>query len=174
MFTKILVATDGSTHANKAVDLATDLAAKYGAALTVMSVMEGGRLSEDAKRLAHEKGIDMGPLAEVADIAALAPEGGPIRPDMEDTLTTARIEAELAEAIVEEAKRRAGALPGGKVKGRTETGNAAEAILKVAEDEDADLIVLGSRGLGALKSLLMGSVSQKVSQLAGCTCITVK
>ena len=54
------------------------------------------------------------------------------------------------------------------------SGDAAAAILEVAEEEKADLIVIGSRGLGRLKSLLMGSVSQKVAQLAGCTCMTVR
>ncbi|MEE8517017.1 MAG: universal stress protein [Alphaproteobacteria bacterium] len=174
MFKNILVATDGSGHANKAVDLAADLAHKYDARLTVLSVIEGGPLTEDAKRLAAEKGIDMGPLQDRPDITAITPEGGPILLDVEETLTAARIEAELAEAIMEEARTRAGAARGGNVKGVTGTGDAAPAILSAAEAEGADLIVMGSRGLGALKSLLVGSVSQKVSHLANCTCITVK
>ena len=67
------------------------------------------------------------------------------------------------------------ASPGGPIYGgRTETGDAAEAILSVAKAEGADLIVMGCRGLGPLKSLLAGSVSQKVNHLATATCITVK
>ena len=77
--------------------------------------------------------------------------------------------AELAEAIMEEAKDRAAT-----TRGLTETGHAAEAILRVAEAERVDLIVMGNRGLGTLQSLLVGSVSQTVSHLANCTCITVK
>ena len=39
-------------------------------------------------------------------------------------------------------------------------GDPAEAILQCAEDENASLIVIGSRGVGDLKSLLLGSVSR--------------
>ena len=168
MFKNVLVATDGSDQANKAVDLASDMAAKYGAALTVLSVIESGALTEDAKRLAAQKGVDINPVLEIPDIVGMGMVP-PILPNVKDTLDTSRIQAELAEAIMEEAKDRAAA-----ARGLTETGHAAEAILRVAEAEGADLIVMGSRGLGALKGLLMGSVSQKVSGLANCTCITVK
>ena len=47
-------------------------------------------------------------------------------------------------------------------------------ILGIAEKESADLIVLGSRGLGALSGLVMGSVSQKIVQLAPCPVLIVK
>lgn len=43
-----------------------------------------------------------------------------------------------------------------------ETGNIAKAILKVAETEKSDMIIMGSRGLGLFKGALIGSVSQKV------------
>ena len=53
-------------------------------------------------------------------------------------------------------------------------GDPAKNILETAQDKEADLIVIGTRGLGTLKGLLMGSVSQKVAQLSKCPCITVK
>jgi len=56
----------------------------------------------------------------------------------------------------------------------SEIGNPTEVILDVIKREKADLVVLGSRGLGNVKGMLMGSVSHKVAQLAPCTCITVK
>jgi nucleotide-binding universal stress UspA family protein len=52
-------------------------------------------------------------------------------------------------------------------------GSEAEAILKVAEDHQADLIVMGTRGFGAVKGLLVGSVSRKVIHLAGCPVMVV-
>ena len=174
MFKNVLVATDGSDHANKAVDLATDMAAKYGAELTVLSVVEGGALTEDARRLAAEKGVDCDSVLDIPQLAAIAPEAGSVAPDVEAILAGGRIQAKLAEVIMEEARDRAAAVRGADIRGHTESGDAAEAILRVAEDEGADVIFMGSRGLGALKGLLVGSVSRKVSHLANCTCITVK
>ncbi len=45
-------------------------------------------------------------------------------------------------------------------------GGVAEAILLVAADLDADVVILGTRGLGAMKSFLLGSVSHAVIQHA--------
>ena len=47
-------------------------------------------------------------------------------------------------------------------------------IVDFARDQRADAIVMGSRGLGDVSGLLLGSVSHKVSHLAACTCIMVK
>lgn len=54
------------------------------------------------------------------------------------------------------------------------TGSPAKAILEAANRYRADFIVMGSRGLGDLKGLLVGSVSHKVSHLAKQTCIVVR
>ena len=107
MFKNVLVATDGSDHANKAVDLAVDMAAKDGAALTVLSVIESGALTENAKRLAREKGIDMSPVPGIPDFVAISPNIEAILPDVGMILANGRIKAELAEAIMEEARDRA-------------------------------------------------------------------
>ena len=53
-------------------------------------------------------------------------------------------------------------------------GNAANEIVATAESIGADMIFLGSRGLGDAKGLLVGSVSHKVMNLAPCTCVAVK
>ena len=52
-------------------------------------------------------------------------------------------------------------------------GSEAEAILKVAEKQHADLIVMGTRGFGAVKGLLVGSVSRKVIHLSTCPVMVV-
>ena len=53
-------------------------------------------------------------------------------------------------------------------------GDPATSILRAADDEAADIIVMGRRGLGDLAGLLLGSVSHKVTHLASCACLTVK
>jgi nucleotide-binding universal stress UspA family protein len=40
--------------------------------------------------------------------------------------------------------------------------------------DDFDLVVMGRRGLGGIKGLLMGSLSHKISSMADCTVVTVK
>ena len=50
----------------------------------------------------------------------------------------------------------------------------AEALIDVAEREEADLIVVGSRGLGNIEATLRGGVSHRVELLAKCSVLTVK
>ena len=52
-------------------------------------------------------------------------------------------------------------------------GSEAEAILSIAENHQADLIVMGTRGFGAVKGLLVGSVSRKVIHLSTCPVMVV-
>ena len=49
-----------------------------------------------------------------------------------------------------------------------------ERILEYAKTAEADMIVLGNRGMGMLAELLMGSVSMKISQYAECPVVIVK
>ncbi|NIO03304.1 MAG: universal stress protein [Proteobacteria bacterium] len=53
-------------------------------------------------------------------------------------------------------------------------GDPAERIIEFAREKSVDMIVIGSRGLGPVKGLFLGSVSTKVCHLADCTCVTVK
>lgn len=60
------------------------------------------------------------------------------------------------------------------VETHTRGGDPAEAILDVAREVDAELIVVGARGLGGLKRFLLGSVSTKVSHYADRTVMVVR
>ena len=61
-----------------------------------------------------------------------------------------------------------------KVKCVFEVGSPGPAVLAVAKKYDADLIVMGSRGLGPLKGLFMGSVSSYVTSHSTCPVLIVK
>lgn len=52
-------------------------------------------------------------------------------------------------------------------------GPESESILKAAENREADLIVMGTRGFGAVKGFLVGSVSRKVIHYADCPVMVV-
>jgi nucleotide-binding universal stress UspA family protein len=174
MFKKILVPTDGSVHAKKAERLGADLAVRYGTELVFLSVIEGGALTPAGRQLARDRGIDESALIATPQTSVQSPEAAPVVPASDQTLATSRVQAELAERLVSNAKGEAEGAGVPKVRGLTRDGNVAEAILDVATEEGVDLIVMGSRGLGSLKGLLVGSVSTKVSHLAECTCISVK
>ena len=57
---------------------------------------------------------------------------------------------------------------------RVMQGNARDCILKVAKEENMDLIVIGRRGLGQLEGMILGSVSSYVVANAECPVLTVK
>ena len=52
-------------------------------------------------------------------------------------------------------------------------GNPVDALAELAETEKADLLVVGSRGISSLDSLLFGSTSLSLERKAGCTVIVV-
>jgi nucleotide-binding universal stress UspA family protein len=72
-----------------------------------------------------------------------------------------------ADEILERALEVVGTVPGALHVERLE-GHPAEAILAVAETRGVELIVMGTRGLGRLAGLMLGSQSPKVAALAIC------
>jgi len=87
--------------------------------------------------------------------------------------------AELAERMHQEARqiiaraRQAVDLDGLAVEEHIREGRPVEGILAEAEAQGVETIVIGSRGMGDLQGMVMGSVSHKVSHAAPCTVITV-
>lgn len=150
MIKTILVPTDGSEHARKAVVMGADLASKYQAKLTLLHVMRelgSGRIPESLRDYAHAENI------AVTERDVLESVGG---------------------QVIREAEVLARGQGASEIRTTLEVGDPAAAILSVAKKDGADMIVMGSRGLGDLQGLLLGSVSHKVSHVSDCTCVTVK
>ncbi len=77
-----------------------------------------------------------------------------------------------AQTVLDDARRKLGRTTF-TVHEELKEGNETESILKVAENCAADLIVMGTRGLGTVKGFLVGSVSRKVIHYAGCSVMVV-
>ena len=173
MIKTILVPTDGSDHAGKAVALASDIAEKYGAKLVILHVLRRGGLTEEARHMAEVEHLAE-PAAASAPFAANTPASSAAVLQRARSEDEGRIQSRIGERILGAAKMTARENNVEQIETRMEEGDPVKGILQAAEQTKANLIVMGCRGLSDLKGLLMGSVSHKVSQLAPCTCVTVK
>jgi nucleotide-binding universal stress UspA family protein len=80
----------------------------------------------------------------------------------------------LAQELLEEQVERLEALEGKVAEAHLRRGSPAEEITSLSEDLEADLLIVGSRGLGTITSLVLGSVSEKVTYLAPCPTLVVR
>lgn len=91
-------------------------------------------------------------------------------PFMQETINARLREAE---AIAQKAVETVGTISA-QIQTETLEGNPAEVILEVAKAQNSNVIVMGSRGLGKLAGLLLGSTSQKVVSHAPCPVLIVR
>jgi nucleotide-binding universal stress UspA family protein len=147
-FQKILVPIDGSEHSLKALDYALEFASRYVADLHVLSVFS---LTEETFHL----------------IQRVTPRtfSESYRQDVK----------EKKEQIVTEAVKHAQSLrPHLTITQSIVQGRPADQIVKVAKELNIDLIIMGSRGIGGIKSMLLGSVADRVADHASCPVMIVK
>jgi len=145
VFKSIVVGTDGSETATKAVRQAADLARSVGAKLELVSAYEpvpAQRLSDERRQAPEDLQWAINP-----------------REDVDATL-------EAAAAVAREA--------GVEVNVYARQGDPADAILDVAEEREADLIVVGNKGMTGAKRFLLGSVPNKVSHHAPCSVLIIR
>ncbi len=147
MLNNILVATDASPASNRAINLAADLAGKYGATLHLLYAVREMQLPPELKK-----------MAEVEKIAGA-------RSDVLDF---------VGKKILDDAQARAQKKGATKIKSALERGDPATAIMRYGKRRKVDLIVLGTRGLGQVKGMLMGSVSRKVTNLSDISCLVIR
>jgi nucleotide-binding universal stress UspA family protein len=177
MIKRALVAVDGSEHPNRATDVACAVASRFGAELIAVHVVPDKPLSEAERRMAEvefqgevARDFDLTRLADARDDICLLSQ----RLTEQAAETARRFRVALGERVMEDAKARARQQAVPSVRTVLREGDPAAAILNVAKEERADIIVMGRRGLGDLAGLLLGSVSHNVTHLAECACLTVK
>jgi nucleotide-binding universal stress UspA family protein len=141
----MVVGTDGSDTASEAVRQATELAERLGAKVHLVSAYE----PVPEGRLREERQQVPGDLQWMVNP----------REDVSDTLAAAA--QGLKDAGVE-------------VETHAREGDPADAILDVAEEQHADLIVVGNKGMTGAKRFLLGSVPNKVSHHAPCSVMIIR
>ncbi|MEE8570170.1 MAG: universal stress protein [Candidatus Bathyarchaeia archaeon] len=150
MISKILVALDGSEHATRALSYAIDLADKYSASITLLSV-------------AHHT-IYIPATDDSMDF---------VTPQViQECMEAEKMQKEkmLLQALEKIKKGK----PNLHVTTKLKEGRPADKIIETAKEENVDIIVMGSRGLGGIKQLFLGSVSDRVADEAPCPVLIVK
>jgi nucleotide-binding universal stress UspA family protein len=145
VFRSIVVGTDGSDTAQKAVDAAVELARLSGAQLEIVSAYEPvsrARLRDEKRQVPADLQWMVNPREEV-----------------DATL------ADAAERVAES---------GVEPRTYAREGDPADAILDVAEELGSDLIVVGNKGMTGAKRFLLGSVPNKVSHHAPCSVMIIR
>jgi nucleotide-binding universal stress UspA family protein len=147
VFKNILVAIDGSAAATRSLEMAAELSATFGAGLHLLHVV-------------REMQLPLNP--------GLMEEYEKLQRQRHDLLNA------TGEQLLNQAKRVAVSKGIGSVESDIGSGDPATAIVEYAAKKQIDLIVIGSRGLGHVAGMLMGSVSRKVSNTTKVDCLIIK
>ncbi len=139
MFDRIVVGTDGSETAKEAVNTAIELAKLSKAKLEIVSAYE----PIPSARLKEEGEGISGDVSHVVNP----------REDVQFVLDKAAADAKKAKV---------------KVSTHAREGDPADAILDVAEEKGADLVMVGNKGMTGAKRFLLGSVPNKISHHSPC------
>ncbi|WP_203298892.1 universal stress protein [Marinobacter sediminum] len=146
MFKRILVAVDGSKTSLKAMDKAIELQQLTDAEIYLLCVYKHHSLFEASLSIGRPPGMDI--------------------PD--------KVLSEYAKEVVNHAKDLAKSHGATKVRGFVKGGRPSKVIIKFAQDKEADLIVVGTKGTHSDKDgILLGSVSHRVASNAKCPVLVV-
>lgn len=149
---RILLAVDSSEHSQRATDLAGRLSAAFDAPVVVVNVVS------DTTPVAPASGQAIHEYAKIENVV----------------ITQREMLQSHGMALVAQAGVRIETAGGTVESTEVSIGSPAKEIVRIAEDRDADCIVMGRRGLGDIGGIFMGSVSHKVGHLTARTLITTE
>ena len=174
MFKSIVVGFDGSIHSSRALEIGAELAARDDSELGIVYAIDSSNMliPEEVRKMGEIEHI-IEPKPKMLVNFENAPA------TMMSSMAQAHEESErsmfqYADFLLEQADQIARHAGATRIETRAVVDNPAEALVAFAGDRKADLIITGSRGFGKVKSLLLGSTSHKVAQLAECSCLTVR
>lgn len=161
--TKILVPIDYSAHSDRALQWGASLAEKYGAQLLLLHVIS--RVAEDLSERPADRPDTLLPFAldnpAVYRVPGAQGEGMSV-----DLIELAQ--NDLTDLAITKLNERL------SVSSTVGVGKPAEEIVRVAQDEAVDLIVMGTHGRTGLRHVLVGSVAEAMMRSAPCPVFTVK
>jgi nucleotide-binding universal stress UspA family protein len=154
MFEKILVPIDGSEQSLKALEVATQIAKKFGGKITLI----------------HVYSVTPGPII-MPEPTTLTPSGLPVMvPEVSKVVDVAR---KAGNRILEDGEQKIKA-EGVSVEKTLIEGHTVQEIVRTAKEGKFDLIVIGARGVSHIRELLLGSVTDGVIHHAPNPVLVVK
>ena len=147
MINKILVAVDGSDHALKAVDYAASIAASMDVELNILFVLKSQSLPKGLLKYADAEHI-IGGNKDILE--------------------------KMAFDIVTNAKSHATKCNVKNVTTEVKNGPVARTIVAYAVENNADMIVIGTRGMGNIEATLRGGIAHRVELLSKCPVLSVR
>ncbi len=142
----IICGVDGSADSHAALKVGAQLAERLGSTLILAHVAEPAYVPYAT---AYPFGGTAGPMAVTEEVAS------------EEKAAARLLQREAVDAGLADAER------------RVAIGHPAERLAELADEEDAEFVVVGSRGRGALKAAFLGSVSSSLVGIARCPVLIV-
>ncbi|MDP7976006.1 MAG: universal stress protein [Thermoprotei archaeon] len=155
MFRKVLIPIDGSEYSLKALEIAAKITDPRKGVAVVVTVIEPGVMQ-----------LPQTYLERLSMYDSSLPTGIIPKGSHDEGIERAELIVTKAHEILTSA--------GIKTEMKILRGKPVKSIIESAKEEKADLIIIGSHGLGGLSKLLLGSVSSKVVEEAPCSVLVVR
>jgi len=158
MYDKILVAYDGAHHSSRALEIGVEFAVQYDAKLFILTVIPEvifPVLPEEGMGVGYPSIPVKGTRKDITEYSDRAEE------------TYGKILNLVFEDIVEKH-------PDIEVEPKLSEGKPSSVIVKMAEAEDIDLIIMGCRGLDSVRCFFLGSTTREVAETCNRPIMIVK